>query len=87
LRGVQHPSIDLSVLNHTTFPLISDTIKLDNKQSLLARHSEKMENKFSIFLALGFAMLRIKLSPSPLFEHKQLCSHYATTSLMRVGYR
>jgi len=27
--------------------------KLDNKQSLLARHSEKMENKFSIFLALG----------------------------------
>jgi len=30
--GVEHPSIDLSVLNHTTFPLISDTIKIANSQ-------------------------------------------------------
>ena len=35
--------------------------------------------KFLNQVALGFAMLRIKLSPSPLFEHKQLCSHYAST--------
>jgi len=42
MMGVEHPSIDLSTPGVSQNPSIPDTMKLDNKQSLLARHSEKI---------------------------------------------